>query len=71
MSLEENTVNFQNMVAAINVDDILIIDVRNPRELQETGVIPGSINVPCNYFLLHFVVYLRNTVVLTLMFRER
>ncbi|CAH1154777.1 unnamed protein product [Phaedon cochleariae] len=26
--------------------EVLIIDVREPKELQETGVIPGSINIP-------------------------
>ncbi|GJQ81680.1 putative heat shock protein [Trypoxylus dichotomus] len=27
---------------------ILLIDVREPHELKETGVIPGSINIPLN-----------------------
>nr|CAH7765052.1 unnamed protein product [Callosobruchus chinensis] len=27
--------------------DVYIIDVREPMELQETGVIPNSINIPC------------------------
>lgn len=35
---------FKNL---INDKSTLIIDVREPQELQETGVIPGSINIPC------------------------
>lgn len=27
--------------------EILLIDVREPKELQETGVVPTSINIPC------------------------
>lgn len=35
--------------------DALIIDVREPDELKETGVIPRSINIPCNFLSVHVV----------------
>ncbi|CAH2009454.1 unnamed protein product [Acanthoscelides obtectus] len=28
--------------------DVYIIDVREPTELQETGTIPSSLNIPCH-----------------------
>ena len=30
-----------------NYPEILLIDVREPYELEETGSIPTSINIPC------------------------
>lgn len=33
-----------------------VIDVREPWELREYGVIPGSINVPCECFIYFFCV---------------
>lgn len=30
-------------------DDILLIDVREPSELQQVGVLPKSINIPRKY----------------------
>lgn len=38
----------------------LIIDVREPNELKETGTIPGSINIPCNNIFLFFVIHKSN-----------
>ncbi|KAJ8915000.1 hypothetical protein NQ315_002525 [Exocentrus adspersus] len=29
---------------------VLLIDVREPEELSETGVLPSSINIPCKYW---------------------
>lgn len=34
--------------------DVLIIDVREPEELAETGKIPESINIRCKNLLLYF-----------------
>lgn len=43
--------------------DTLIIDVREPNELKETGVIPRSINIPCNYYsCLKVSVYVSNSI---------
>lgn len=30
---------------------VYVIDVRNPHELEETGKIPGALNVPCKLIL--------------------
>ncbi|KRT80471.1 hypothetical protein AMK59_7743, partial [Oryctes borbonicus] len=49
-------VTLEELKAAIRDPSILIIDVRQPSELQETGVIPNSINVPLDilkYTLTH------------------
>lgn len=32
-----------------NHPEKLLIDVREPKEIQETGQIPTSINIPCKY----------------------
>lgn len=37
---------FEELKAATTNPNILIIDVREPHELQETGVVPNSINIP-------------------------
>lgn len=42
----EKIVNFEDVKHAENDSNTLIIDVREPHELRETGVIPGSINIP-------------------------
>ncbi len=41
-------VDTDELVAMIqqNKEDMLLVDVREPEELQQTGVIPGSINIP-------------------------
>nr|CAI5851036.1 unnamed protein product [Callosobruchus analis] len=48
--------------------DVYIIDVREPSELQETGVIPSSINIPCmyNYFSNYVSSYRMSDVHLTI-----
>ncbi len=35
--------------------DRLIVDVREPEELEESGIIPGSINIPRSY-VKHFAI---------------
>ena len=32
--------------------DFIIVDVRKPEELLETGIIPGSFNLPCKYIYI-------------------
>ena len=39
--------NFDN-IQAVKENSTLLIDVREPSELQETGVLPSSINIPLN-----------------------
>lgn len=36
----------------------IVIDVREPEELKETGVIPGSINVPCKQLGIKLLTFL-------------
>lgn len=40
-------VSFNEFKNLTKIESSYIIDVREPEELKETGVIPGSINVPC------------------------
>lgn len=42
----DGNVTFEEFKAATNNASILIIDVRQAVELQDTGVIPSSINIP-------------------------
>ncbi|KAF5307323.1 hypothetical protein FQR65_LT07039 [Abscondita terminalis] len=39
-------IDFEGVKALGNDDNVLVIDVREPKEIQETGSIPGSINIP-------------------------
>lgn len=40
-------VNYEQVKDLPNHPEITLIDVREPKELQETGSIPTSINIPC------------------------
>ncbi|KAF2904995.1 hypothetical protein ILUMI_01179 [Ignelater luminosus] len=40
------TVAYEDVKALKDNKDVLLIDVREPSELQKTGVLPGSINIP-------------------------
>ncbi|XP_034938449.1 rhodanese domain-containing protein CG4456-like isoform X3 [Chelonus insularis] len=39
-------IDFHNLTQAQKDDSVLIIDVREPSEINETGQLPGSINIP-------------------------
>lgn len=39
----------------------LLIDVRDPNELKETGQIPTSINIPCRYCFYIYIYFTRFT----------
>ena len=41
--------SYNDMVALIESKNIQLIDVREPKELTETGHIPGAVNVPRMY----------------------
>lgn len=45
-STEKPSASFEEIECATTDENILVIDVREPLELQESGVIPGSINIP-------------------------
>lgn len=35
--------------------EVLLIDVREPNELAETGVVPTAINIPCKFYYLYLI----------------
>ncbi|CAH0553924.1 unnamed protein product [Brassicogethes aeneus] len=45
-STEVNVVTFEDIKKIKPEENVVLIDVREPLELKETGVIPGSINIP-------------------------
>ena len=38
--------SYEDLVALIRGGNLHLIDVREPSEIQETGKIPGAINIP-------------------------
>lgn len=40
-------VTYEEVLDLPNHPDILLIDVRDPPEISDTGKIPTSINIPC------------------------
>lgn len=46
-STAQEIVYYEEIKDLPNHPEILLIDVREPSELQETGQIPTSINIPC------------------------
>ena len=38
---------YEEVKAALADKSLMLIDVRNPDELEKHGKIPGSINIPC------------------------
>lgn len=40
-------VNYEDVNTLKDDANVYVIDVREPSELQETGCIPNSINIPC------------------------
>ena len=44
---------FENVKSGLSDKSLILIDVRNPDELEKHGKIPGSINIPrkqCYYY---------------------
>lgn len=50
MSDPKRVVSFEDMLEVIHEPKKVIIDVREPDEVASTGMIPSSINIPCNYY---------------------
>lgn len=44
--MTDNIVNYDEMKAYENSDKVLIVDVRREEEVNNTGKIGGSINIP-------------------------
>ena len=45
-------VDFDEMKEILSQQNILVIDVRNPKERQNPGYIPGTKNVPRKYLVI-------------------
>jgi len=41
------SVNLQELTQRLDSGKIKLIDVREPNEIEETGSIPTSVNIPC------------------------
>lgn len=50
----KRVLSYEDMLKVIHQPQKVIIDVRNPDEVNTTGKIPSSINIPCNYYLFTF-----------------
>ncbi|RZB41734.1 Rhodanese domain containing protein [Asbolus verrucosus] len=44
--MSDTEVSFEYLKSLEGNKNVLLIDVREPTELEKTGVIPGSINIP-------------------------
>lgn len=42
--------DYQEVIEALHDPEVLLIDVREPPEIEESGSIPKSINIPCKNF---------------------
>lgn len=51
----KRVVSYEDMLKVIHHPEKVIIDVRNPDEVNVTGKIPSSINIPCNYLIILFL----------------
>lgn len=45
----ERIATYEEVVALTKKPSVLLIDVREPSELQQLGKIPTSINIPCKF----------------------
>ena len=53
---EVKIVTYEEVKAMADEPEKLLVDVRNPDELQEVGKIPHSLNIPCKFICdEHFV----------------
>ena len=50
-STMSDEVTFDYVKSLENDKNVLLIDVREPSELEKTGRIPGSINIPCELII--------------------
>lgn len=52
---DKDIVSFEEFKTLTDDESAYIIDVREPEELKDTGVIPGSVNIPCRCSSLQFL----------------
>ena len=43
----KSDVSYEELLALLESDDVQLFDVREPKEIKETGTIPGATNIPC------------------------
>merc|ERR1719244_1170793 len=41
-----STTTYEELCAALASEDVLVVDVRQPKELASDGAIPGAVNIP-------------------------
>lgn len=62
----ELEINYEQLLDAQKDANVLIVDVREPSEISETGVLPGSIHIPSRNLLLHifekFTIHFSNVI---------
>lgn len=47
-------IDYNQLIAKQKNEAAIVIDVREPQELAETGTIPNSIHIPCKFYNLNF-----------------
>ena len=57
--LKDPDCNVDELKQKFDSRNLYMIDVRNPHELEETGKIPGALNIPCkSIFFLQLIMLL-------------
>lgn len=44
---------YDDIIALKQRNEIILIDVREPSEIQETGILPGSVHIPRKFLQIH------------------
>ena len=45
-------VSYEELLSVMEDGKVMLIDVREPKELEEVGSIPSAINIPCECLLI-------------------
>ena len=45
-------ITYEELKELIKKQEILVIDVREPKEVEQTGMMPGAINIPRQFMML-------------------
>jgi rhodanese-related sulfurtransferase len=44
---------YDDIIALKRRNEIILIDVREPSEIKETGILPGSVHIPRKFLHIH------------------
>lgn len=44
---------YDDIIALKQRNEIILIDVREPSEIKETGILPGSVHIPRKFLHIH------------------